>query len=310
MITFVPGSTALIDRRASTPLTPGITISMRIASKGVVLASEIASSPDRAISTRYCLAVRISARVSTAPTSSSTIRTEGGDMSLTLSARLAKARQEAAGEGARHSSRHGGCPPRSSSRAIALPSCPPLSAKGQQQREGRPSPRAAPEADRPAVVLHDLVGEGQPQAGAAGLRREERVEDLPGRGGRNPPPGILDLHLQAALVQAGRTPAHEIGPLTPARPERQTTSALHCVQRVSHQVDQGAVEMLGVGLYRREPAGVLPDGGHPLRLDLPRVEFQHPVQQLRHVARPEAQERGARQLQEPLPDRVDPPPPP
>src|SRR3989304_5933207 len=96
MITFVAGSTALIDRRASPPLTPGITISMRTASKGVVLASEIASSPDRAISTRYCLAVRISVRVSTVPSSSSTIRTEGGDTALPPPSRLGEAHHEPA----------------------------------------------------------------------------------------------------------------------------------------------------------------------------------------------------------------------
>src|SRR5215475_1175361 len=51
-----------------------------------------------------------------------------------------------------------------------------LGGQGQEHGEHRADARRAPEADAPAVILDDLVREGEAQPGALRLRREEWVE--------------------------------------------------------------------------------------------------------------------------------------
>src|SRR5712692_8317906 len=63
----------------------------------------------------------------------------------------------------------------------------------------RSAARHAPEDDAAAVVLHDLVRDGQPEPGAGVLGGEERIEDAIGRRGRDPRPAVLHLDLHAAV---------------------------------------------------------------------------------------------------------------
>src|SRR5262245_5702263 len=51
--------------------------------------------------------------------------------------------------------------------------------------------------DRAAVLLHDGLRDAEPQAGARGLRGEERVEQLRQRATRDPHAGVEDAHLLA-----------------------------------------------------------------------------------------------------------------
>src|SRR5262245_53397595 len=70
-----------------------------------------------------------------------------------------------------------------------------------EQREHDPEDGAAArngsEVDAAAVVLDDLVGQGQAQPGTAVLGREERVEDAIGVPGRDADAAVLDLHADA-----------------------------------------------------------------------------------------------------------------
>ena len=66
--------------------------------------------------------------------------------------------------------------------------------------EGGPGARHAAEGDAAAMVLDDLVGEGEAKACSGGLGGEEWVEDLVGLGRGDSFARILDLDLD---VEAG-----------------------------------------------------------------------------------------------------------
>src|SRR5712691_3208005 len=122
--------------------------------------------------------------------------------------------------------------------------------------ERRPGARHTPEIDAAAVLLHDLVRDGQPEPGARGLRGEERVEDAVGRRGRNPRSAVLDLDLHAT-VEATPRARGRIAALAPAQAEREPAALRHGLQRVGQQIDERPVERLLVGLDGRHVAGEL-----------------------------------------------------
>src|SRR5436190_20779463 len=70
---------------------------------------------------------------------------------------------------------------------------------GKTQEHGRAASFAARHLDGAAVLLHDGLADRKPEAGAAGLGREERVEQLGQRVARDPDAGVdhadlLQLH--------------------------------------------------------------------------------------------------------------------
>src|SRR5215467_14379408 len=74
------------------------------------------------------------------------------------------------------------------------------------EREHDPEHRAAashaPKIDAATMVLHDLVGNRQAQAGARVFRGEERVEYAIGDRRRNSPSTVLHLDAQPAVERA------------------------------------------------------------------------------------------------------------
>src|SRR5262252_44046 len=63
------------------------------------------------------------------------------------------------------------------------------------EEHGRAAAFLAVHRDRAAVLLHDGLRDAEPQAGARGLRGEERVEQLRQRAARDADAGVDDAHL-------------------------------------------------------------------------------------------------------------------
>src|SRR6185295_4134827 len=96
---------------------------------------------------------------------------------------------------------------------------------GEVEQHGRPALLAAGDLDRASVLLHDALRNREPEAGAPGLGREERVEHLGQDPARNPDPGVDDPHL--LVLDPRRTPrawcgrrAPRIGSATPRAARR------------------------------------------------------------------------------------------
>src|ERR671924_821392 len=74
----------------------------------------------------------------------------------------------------------------------------------QGDGEGAAHARAAVHVDVAAVVLHDAVYEREPEAAAAGLRREERLEDVAQVAGGDALTGVGHAQDQAAAGDCHR----------------------------------------------------------------------------------------------------------
>src|SRR4029450_2732042 len=68
-----------------------------------------------------------------------------------------------------------------------------LGCERKEHGEHRADARRAPEPDAPAVILDDLVGEGEAESSAFRLRGEEWIEHFLGLRGRDSATGVLDL---------------------------------------------------------------------------------------------------------------------
>src|SRR5438552_18982773 len=65
---------------------------------------------------------------------------------------------------------------------------------GETQEHGRPAALAARHLDGAAVLLHDGLRNRQPEPGAPGLGREERIEKLGEHAARHADAGVADAH--------------------------------------------------------------------------------------------------------------------
>src|SRR5881296_593518 len=166
-----------------------------------------------------------------------------------------------------------------------------------------PAPHAA-EVDAAAVVLHDLVGDGQAEPGARVLGREERVEDAVGGRRRNSRSAVLHLEPQPPIERAPYAPRW-ITALAPAQAERESPARRHGVERVGHQVDERPIERFLVGLDRRDVARELPGDGDVARLDPVLVELHDPLQERRESDEGERHARRPGQLEQTLDDPID-----
>src|SRR5438094_3777025 len=79
---------------------------------------------------------------------------------------------------------------------------------GETQKHGRPAALAARHLDGAAVLLHDGLRNRQPEPGAPGLGREERIEKLGEHAARHADAGVADAH---ALYPSPRPDATSVG---------------------------------------------------------------------------------------------------
>src|SRR5262245_43591564 len=98
----------------------------------------------------------------------------------------------------------------SSSRMLCSSSTTRTRVSAMDPREAQGEDAAGAErrfhVDVAAVVLHDPIDEGQTDAGAVGLRGEERLEDVSEVFLRDAFAGVRDTHLEASADGLGRNP--------------------------------------------------------------------------------------------------------
>src|SRR5204862_7783916 len=99
-------------------------------------------------------------------------------------------------------------------------------------------PLARADGDTSAVVVDDPPDDGQPESGAARLRRHERLEDTREHAGRDAPAGVAHAYLGRA---SRRTPLHGEDAAVPHR--------LHSLEK---QVPEDLPELIAVGGHRAE----------------------------------------------------------
>src|SRR5881296_821191 len=172
----------------------------------------------------------------------------------------------------------------------------------QDDPEERARARRAAYVDGAPVVLDDLLGERQPQAGSAFLGREKRIEDAVEVHRLDPRAGVLDLDGHTARAEA-RAP-EGLG-VAPGHAQREAAAAWHRVQRVGHEVDEGAIERLLIDPDGGHVLAPIAHDAHALRLETVAVQLEHALEKRRQPQRLEREARGAGQLQQPLDDGVD-----
>src|SRR5215469_14760669 len=96
--------------------------------------------------------------------------------------------------------------------------------------------RAAPHANRPAVLLHDLSGEPQSQAGADFfVCGEEGLKDLGQVFAINPPAVVRDGCTKTVAIRG--------------RADAKLAAGTHSIQRVADQVPEDLPQLVRVSIY-------------------------------------------------------------
>src|SRR6185503_1307075 len=119
----------------------------------------------------------------------------------------------------------------------------------QRDHEGGAAADAAADAHRAAVALHDALRHPEPEAGAlAGLRREERLEDLSQKLVRDSLPGIAHLELHGIATQD-----LSLGARTRLRRDRDRPALGHRVRRVEQEVEKHLLQLIRGRADARQP---------------------------------------------------------
>src|ERR1043166_6881511 len=113
----------------------------------------------------------------------------------------------------------------------------------EMKLEGRAAPRSGVDGDAPAVSAHDALADREPEPHAFFLLgRKERAEDVGQRRFGNADPGVGDGdHHGIRAVARGA--------------DRHLAAAGHRLGGVEQEIDQHLLELVGVRLDRRQPAG-------------------------------------------------------
>ena len=171
---------------------------------------------------------------------------------------------------------------------------------GSSTKNDAPAPGATRTRDAAAVLLHDRVGDRQPEARALAdlLRREERIEDLRLHLFRNPGPIVVDLEDDRVAVRV--VPGAHDQHAAAVRGE-------HRLLGVDDQIEQHLLELMRIGEHLRQAGGERVDDGDVAEALLVRAQRQrlaHDLIDVDHRARRLALAREGQQVADDLARRA------